>query len=436
MATSKSGRGVGADISREYCLMHIVFIESNTTGTGYLLASQARKQGFEVLVLARDVTKYQFASDIAVESFDTNNLSLLWQRLTQLQDTSSSSMVSNSSVAAVMSTSEYFIETAATLAKKLNLPGVNPDAVKLCRDKYRMRQTLQDKVNFPVPCRLLTSDQDIPGAVAELNFPMVIKPRSGSGSCAVALCHSVEDIHRALADNREFLRKTGRELNEVGCLAEFFVTGQEYSVECFHGRAVSLTRKHLGAAPYFVEIGHDINFGISSVLKEHILAQVQEMLTAVGLTWGPAHVEIKVSESQLQLIEINPRLAGGMIPVLIEQTLGVNLLGAWLTAALGDEPDLTPWKKEQGAIRFLVPQHGQSIAKLLDDAVLKDCAQRAALPLKTITDIKLYKPVGFQSLTQGDFSDRIGHLIAVAPQLEFDQVDAFQSQVLNEVMCD
>ncbi len=428
MASAQPYGGDESSFHGGYRLMFIVFIESNTTGTGYLLAELAVAQGYDVLVLTQNEAKYQFPPHIAVESIDTSDQAVLSERLDKLQQVDR--------IAAVMSTSEYFIATAAKLAEQFGLPGTHPGAVELCRDKYRLRQTLQDRVEFPVDCRLVTSELDIPNTVTQLNYPLVIKPRSGSGSCSVSLCQNLDDVKKAIADNREFVQQSGRHFADIGCLAEFYVSGQEYSVECFHGKAVCLTRKHLGGAPYFVETGHDVNFAIDTASYHNILTQVEAMLAAINLDWGPAHVEIKVSQSKVYLIEINPRLAGGMIPVLIRETLGVDLLQAWLTAALGGNPELAPTGNGQGAIRFFVPQSDQVVTQPLTDGLLKDCARRADLPPQAIKDAKLYKPMGYRSQTRGDFTDRVGHVLVVAPQLLFQQVDVLQNAILREVMCD
>jgi hypothetical protein len=53
-------------------------------------------------------------------------------------------------LAGIYSSSEYYVEAAAELASEFGLPGAAPEAVAICRNKYRMRQAL-DRAGIGVP---------------------------------------------------------------------------------------------------------------------------------------------------------------------------------------------------------------------------------------------------------------------------------------------
>ena len=51
-----------------------------------------------------------------------------------------------------------------------------------------------------------------------------------------------------------------------------------------------------------------------------------QALRALGLGWGPAHVELRLTQDGPRIVEVNPRLAGGMIPRMVEEALGIDLI--------------------------------------------------------------------------------------------------------------
>src|SRR3989344_1914316 len=105
---------------------NFIFIESNTSGTGRIFAQVAKDKGFNPVLLAEDVSRYSYAKedDLEVINADTQNENELLKICKKFKK-----------VAGVFSSSEYFIEMAAIISKKLNLPGANSMAIKNCRDK-------------------------------------------------------------------------------------------------------------------------------------------------------------------------------------------------------------------------------------------------------------------------------------------------------------
>jgi cysteine synthase A len=81
-------------------------------------------------------------------------------------------------------------------------------------------------------------------------------------------------------------------------------------------------------------------------------------LKPVGWTFGPAHTELKLAPDGPRVVEVNPRLAGGMIPELVRLSTGVDLIEQQLLAALGRPLDLAPRTTGHAGIRFLVADRG------------------------------------------------------------------------------
>lgn len=112
-----------------------VFIESNTTGTGELLVRKALQRGLTPYFLTANRGKYPFLDAIRVVtiSLDTSDADRIHRFVSSLDG-----------VAGVMSSSEYFIEVASEVARRLGLPTANTEATRVCRDKKHLARTLAE----------------------------------------------------------------------------------------------------------------------------------------------------------------------------------------------------------------------------------------------------------------------------------------------------
>jgi len=106
----------------------IVFIESNTSGTGKQFVSAARSLGLQPVLFAEDPSRYSYAQQEAVQIVQhscVDNLDGLERSIARL--------AGERKLTGIYSSSEYFIETAAQLAQHFGLPGPAPAAVRIWR---------------------------------------------------------------------------------------------------------------------------------------------------------------------------------------------------------------------------------------------------------------------------------------------------------------
>jgi biotin carboxylase len=376
----------------------LVLIESNTSGTGRLFARAASQQGVRPILMTDDPARYSYAEQERLEVLRTNTgeeAALLdaCQRLS-----------SGAGVAGITSSSEYFISMAATLARKLGLPGAPPEVVATCRDKQAQRTRLrQAGVGIPA-FRPASSVGQAVRAAEELGFPVVVKPVSGTGSVGVKLCADGDGV----ALHADALLK--QERNERGMaipqriLVEELATGPEYSVETFGTQLIGITQKHIGRHPHFVEVGHDYPADLTPADEELIRREVRRAAAALGLAWGPAHFELRLTTGGPKIIEVNPRLAGGYIPELVRLATGIDLVAETIRGTLGLEPQLTKRAQRHASIRFILsPRDG-----LLTEWKGLEQARRVA----GVEDVQSYAEPGAELRLRGDFRDRIGHIIA------------------------
>ncbi|MFC9133187.1 ATP-grasp domain-containing protein [Streptomyces sp. NPDC057099] len=380
------------------------FLESNTTGTGREFCATARARGMRPVLLTRDPDRYPYADQDGVDTriLDTGDLPAVLDACAAL--------AADGGLAAIASSSEYFVAAAADAAAKSGLPGPDGDAVTRCRDKDAQRRALA-AAGVPVPAfRAVEGVAEALAAADEIGHPVVLKPVSGSGSTGVRLCRDrSETEHWA----RELLgRATDERGNRVPTrfLVEEAVDGPEFSVESFDGTVVAVVAKHLGAEPYFVETGHDVPARVPVAIAEALGDTALRSLAALGLGWGAAHTELRLSDQGPVVIEVNPRLAGGMIPVAVRAATGVDLVAAVIDRAAGHTPALTVSIAGHAAVRFLRAER--------EGRVTAVDGTEAAAAAPGVVAVTTGTAAGRAIRITHSFQDRLACVVATGPDAE------------------
>ncbi|MFL5381243.1 MAG: ATP-grasp domain-containing protein [Longimicrobiaceae bacterium] len=375
----------------------LLFVESNTSGTGRLFARTARNLGFVPVLITTRPGKYAYLAEegapevVVVPRVDED----------ALHARVAARWGGAAGVAGITSSSEYFVATAAALAARFGLPGPDAASVRAARDKSRQREVLAAG-GVPSPAfRAVSSAPEAAAAAREIGFPVVLKPVDGSGSVGVRACADAAEAgsHAAL------LFASGERGARV--LVESFVAGDEFSVEVFSGRVVGITRKHLGAPPCFVEAGHDYPADVSAEAASALAGSATRGTELLGLGWGPLHWELRIDrEGRAVPMEVNPRLAGGFIPELVRHAQGIDLIRETLRLVVGREPELVAARRCHASIRFLfAPGAGRL-------AAIEGMPEALARP--DVVEVTAYRRAGDELAVHGDFRDRIGHVVACA----------------------
>jgi cysteine synthase/biotin carboxylase len=389
----------------------LVFVESNTTGTGMLALARARDLGLKPVLLTNRPDRYPGIgeADCQVVRCDTNDAGALAAALRAHLD--------DDEVAGVTTTSEFYLEAAAALSESLGLPGNSPAATRACRHKPSTRRLLA-KAGLPQPASVVvTRAADVPGAVAATGLPCVVKPTADSASTGVLFCTSAEQAEEHAAKLLAMTHNVREQSVSPEVLVEQFVDGPEYSVETIfidgELHLVGITRKSLSAPPSFVEIRHAFPAPLDEALSREMETVVRTAIAAVGLRHGACHTELRLAAAGPVIIEINARLAGGMIPELIRLAGGPDLLTQQLRAAAGMTVEL-PWEPlNPTGVGFVTSAAEGRLASL--DGI------EAARQLPGIAEIQIARRPGDPVGPATDAYGRIGYVIASAgsvPELD------------------
>ena len=360
--------------------MAIVYVESNTTGFGYSLLSASEKYD-KTYFFTRDPGRYPILkslSHVNVVHCDTGSHDILAAAIQQIPQ-----------VRFVATTSDDYLNVVARLGETIGTIGNSSAAVSRCRDKLQLQEILSaSDIAYPRTIRIQNINQR-----PKLNFPIVVKPRAGTGSINVRLIVSDDQL-------------SGMDGEDLIC--QEFIKGKEFSVESFTDagghHVLGITRKFVTKPPYFLELGHVFPANIDGRLWANIVETVCRALDAVGYTFGPAHTEVKVINGRIYIIEINARLAGGMIPRLMEKSSALSLPDLYIRSYLAGSSQFSiPRMQLFSSVMFVLPKKGQPYIGINFPDECEDAG--------------VFREEGVNA-GKFDFSDRAGYVISVA-QTEF-----------------
>jgi biotin carboxylase len=254
-------------------------------------------------------------------------------------------------IAGVVGVDDDSAVVAAAVAERLRLKGNPLSAVVAARDKHRQRELLA-AAGVPVPrFALHLLDEDAEDLARRVRYPCVLKPLRLSASRGVVRADAPAGFVAALTRLRTILAQP----DDAACgeparqfLVEEFVPGYEVALE---GLVVN-GRLHVLAlfdkpdpldGPFFEETIYVVPSRHPTAEQEATAGVAQAAVTALGLSDGPVHAELRCNERGPWLIELAARPIGGRCGAVLRfgtgdgGGTGVSLEEIILRHALGME---------------------------------------------------------------------------------------------------
>ncbi|MDP2357030.1 MAG: ATP-grasp domain-containing protein [Beijerinckiaceae bacterium] len=309
----------------------IVLIEALTFGLGRM--KEAAAEDAELVLLTRDPGVYHFelanskSGGLRVVVCDTFN-----------QEDLRSKVESLGGVQGIVNSTDTWSLIGARLAQDLGLPHTNIGAVELARNKSKLRNILFDKqLSSGRSVPIQAGDRNIASLLNLLNFPLVLKDSSGTGSQNVWLIDDAHEFERLLA-TLDFSTLRG------GLTAEPYFSGTLYSAEAITWgsitRVIGYTSRVMSPEPTFREEA----LALPVLFPEEVVSQldkwISEVHRCIGYDAGFTHTEFVLTAKGPEIIEVNPRLAGALVGEALCQAFGVNIYEAFISCAIGTKPKL------------------------------------------------------------------------------------------------
>jgi len=308
------------------------------------LIRQAKKMGYRTVVADFDPTAPGFIYADVVSYASTIDMNAIYN------------LALSENVDAVCTSSDYPVRTVAYVCEKLGLPGLSQESAEIVTNKYLQREKFSKNKLFTPGYRLIHDKSDLKKC-EELHMPLIVKPVDSSASRGVIKIETLDSLTDAYSYAAEYSR-TG------DVIVEEFIEGREFSVEVLIQNhipnIIAVTEKFTDGVnnKFFVEEKHLIPARISADEYKEFETVVSKAVISIGLNNSAAHVELKISNRGLFIIEIAGRLGGDYITSdLVPLATGVNMLSNVLEIALGNNINTIKTKNNFAGICFLTPQN-------------------------------------------------------------------------------
>ena len=324
---------------------------------------------------------------------------------------------------------DWPVAIAARVAERLALPHpISPETATLSTSKLRQRERFAE-AGVPQPAyEVCSGPAEAAEAAQRIGFPCVIKAPDRQGQRGLTLVGSGAEVQEAVRIALDASRS-------ATLLVEELVQGREVTVNAFssggHFYPLTVTDRLTAALPAFgVALTHVWPSELEPAEIGGAVEAASEAARAVGIENGPSYTQVLVGPDGARVGELAARLGGGHDAELCRVALGVDLNGAALSAALGEEiPEaaLAPAAKVGGAcVRFLVAPQGE---------LREVTGVQEAFALDGIRGIRIYRRPGhrFGEFRRG--ADRAGAVLAVGDsrQEALERADRAEAMIRFEV---
>lgn len=227
-----------------------------------------------------------------------------------------------------------FSSSVAYITEKLGLPGIKYQRALDATDKVRMRTRFKEE-GVPSPRFLEYSlDMNLTEDSFTIPFPVVVKPVDSMGARGVKRVDNFNELNSSLNDSIKHSR-TGR------VIIEEYLEGPEFSLDAliYNGEIEihGVADRDINFPPYFVEMGHTIPSNFSQEDIDKVVDVFKKGIVALGIDYGCAKGDIKLTKKGAYIGEIAARLSGGyMSGWTYPYYSGVNLIGRGISLALGE----------------------------------------------------------------------------------------------------
>lgn len=307
-------------------------------------------------------------------------------------------------------------DRAADLAVALNLEWHTPHTVHLVNNKVAMRKRLNTDSVDHTRAVDVQKPEDIRAFLASVSGPVVVKPADSTASIGVSVIYDPSHAEDAFGSAQE-----NRGWGSGVVMAEEFLEGPQLSVECVSGvsqhHVVGIVRKF--SHPWsHVELGHVCPWPFTKKERDSIQELVSCALNSLGITFGPTHTEVVLTDQGPRVLETHLRVAGDGIPLLVKDATGVDIEAATLAQVLdysAELPELNGQPGEASAIWF--------IGSKLDGTVTNVQGIEEGRAADGVTDVQVSVRAGDNVHVLAASQDRMGQATARAssPQQALDR---------------
>ncbi len=272
----------------------LVIPENSYKSNDFVTSAEKLDLDFLVITDSQQVSG-QFSDTVIIHSFDKELENDVREKL---QD-----------VTHVLPVDHSALKFSAYLVDLLNAKGNNTKSINTAMNKFESRKIFNSISEIKIQNAIVKKIEDIEIFINE-NGTSVLKPIYGTASKSVIKVESFQE-------NRTAVEKLMQDCSDQDLIIEKFVDGSEYALEgnlinSELNKIVIFDKPINYKEPYFEESIYIAPTGIPDKTQKEIVNSIGKACKKLGLENGPVHVEFKIHNNEIFIIEINPRMIGGL----------------------------------------------------------------------------------------------------------------------------
>lgn len=313
----------------------IIFIGLNKSGSSREAVKSANELGFYTVVFTEQEKQIQQRNEYK----DVHQLTLV--DITQIEEIKKqihSLQQRGYEIVVITSFVAKFVEIASLLADEYCKNYLSTKAIGIMEDKEKTRTFFAAQL-FTPRFMLVTKDVQLPYVLThnKLNFPVVVKCASSTGSKDVLFAASMKELEQKAEKIRT---KNPHET----IIIEEYVVGDQYLAEVlvtnWRVQIGAIIKQEITKGKRFIVTGYGVLAEVPSNIEEGLMEVIETIVSMLELKNGTFHLEIRLSVEGWKLIEMNPRISGGAMNKMIQAAFGYSLVEETLKMLLGEYPAL------------------------------------------------------------------------------------------------
>ena len=201
------------------------------------------------------------------------------------------------------------LKFSAYLVDLLNVKGNNTKSINNAMNKLESRNIFNSISEIKIQNAIVKKIEDIEPFINK-NGTSVLKPIYGTASKSVIKIHSIKE-------NKTAVEKLMQDCSDQDLIIEEFVDGSEYALEgnlinSELNKIIIFDKPINYKEPYFEESIYIAPTEIPDETQKEVVNLIGKACKKLGLENGPVHVEFKIHNKEIFIIEINPRMIGGL----------------------------------------------------------------------------------------------------------------------------
>ena len=272
----------------------LVIPENSYKSNDFVTSAEKLDLDFLVITDSQQVSG-QFSDTVIIHSFDEELENDVKEKL---QD-----------VTHILPVDHSALKFSAYLVDLLKAKGNNTKSINTAMNKFESRNIFNSISEIKIQNAIVNKIEDIEIFINE-NGTSVLKPIYGTASKSVIKVDSFQE-------NKAEVEKLMQDCSDQDLIIEEFVDGSEYALE---GNLINSELNKIAIfdkpinykEPYFEESIYIAPTEIPDKTQKEIVNLIGKACKKLGLENGPVHVEFKIHNKEIFIIEINPRMIGGL----------------------------------------------------------------------------------------------------------------------------